>query len=169
MVYHKMVEASLESEIQMEIRRYQPGEEAEIWKLYFDTTHKIDGKIYTKDQCLRWAPSDKDPKEWETHLESTNPFVALENGQIVGFAELEKNGHINKFYCHYEWQGQGIGTALMVAIENESKTLGLKRIFSECSVNAINFFRAKGFVILEERVNTVCGAPAKQFLVERNL
>ena len=36
--------------------------------------------------------------------------------QIVGFAEFEPNGHIDCFYCHHEWIGKGIISALMKEI-----------------------------------------------------
>lgn len=42
----------------MQVRRYKPGEEEEIWQLYHDTTHIINGEVYTKEQVERWAPHD---------------------------------------------------------------------------------------------------------------
>ncbi|MHB1949598.1 MAG: GNAT family N-acetyltransferase [Gammaproteobacteria bacterium] len=44
-------------------------------------------------------------------------MVAVMDDKIVGFAELEDNGHIDCFYCHHEYQGCGVGSALMREIE----------------------------------------------------
>ncbi len=41
----------------MIIRRYKPGEEEQLWQLYHDTTHVVNGKDYTPEQFERWAPS----------------------------------------------------------------------------------------------------------------
>lgn len=53
-------------ELKMYVRRYNQGEEKELWELYFDTTHLINRKDYTEEQVERWAPHDKNMDEW-TH------------------------------------------------------------------------------------------------------
>ena len=151
----------------MQIRRYQAGEEAAIWMVYFGSTRHVVGKEYTPEQVRRWAPDSPDWENWATRLAQMNPFVAVIDGQIVGFTELEADGHINKFYCHHEFQRRRIGTALFHALEQEAVRLGIASLFAEVSTTGIKFFLAKGFVIEEERCNTVCNAPAKQFAVRK--
>ena len=110
-----------------------------------------------------------DSRAWTDKLAKTKPFVAIINRQIVGFAELEENGHIDRFYCHQDSQRQGIGTALLEAVEGEAVRLGLKSLVSEVSTTGIQFFLAKGFKVTQERTNIVCHAPAKQFLVSKQV
>lgn len=153
----------------MEIRRYRPGEESEIWRLYFETTHRIVAQVYTKGQAERWAPADKDMEVWKTKLARTRPFVAVADGEILGFAELEPDGHIDCFYCHHARQGRGVGSALLAAVEAEAERAGNDRLYAEVSLTAVDFFRFKGFVILEERIPTICSAPARQFIMEKVL
>ncbi len=43
----------------MYVRRFNQVEEEELWQLYYNTTHIINGKDYTKEQVERWAPYDK--------------------------------------------------------------------------------------------------------------
>jgi putative acetyltransferase len=153
----------------MLIRRYQPGEERELWELNYHTTHEINGRDYTPEQCNRWAPADADLAAWTARLARMQPFVAVHSGRIVGFAELEPDGHIDYFYCHHQRLNQGIGSALLRAIETEAAALGIASLYAESSVTAIDFFRAKGFHVEQERVNTVCGSPAKQYLVRKRI
>ena len=153
----------------MLVRRYLPGEESEIWDIYFNTTHEIVAREYTVDQINRWVPRNMDMTWWAERLAQTNPFVAVEDGHIVGFAELEPNGHIDYFYCHHKRQRQGIGTSLLDAVEQDASSLGLKSIYAEVSTTAIDFFKAKGFEVEEEKTNPVCGAPAKQCIVRKLL
>jgi GNAT superfamily N-acetyltransferase len=153
----------------MEIRRYEPGEERELWRLYYNTTHRIVAQKYTLDQVNRWAPSANDEDAWIERLARSNPFVAVLDNRIVGFAELETNGHIDYFYCHHEVQSKGVGTALMQAVEMHAQSLGIKRLFAEVTTTGMHFFSARGFSIMEERNNIVCDAPAKQYLMEKHL
>lgn len=153
----------------MEIRRYKSGEERELWELYFNTTHQIVAQNYTVDQVNRWAAPNADMDIWAKRLVNTNPFVAIEGGVIVGLAELENAGHINYFYCHHKWQRKGVGTLLLATIELEAKKLSIKKLYAEVSTTAVDFFKAKGFEITEERVNIVCNAPAKQYLMQKLL
>lgn len=153
----------------MDIRRYRPGEEIELWQLYFNTTHQIVAKEYTIDQVNRWAASDADMSVWTERLARKNPFVAVENDQIIGFAELEKDGHIDYFYCHHEWQRKGVGTLLLGVIEAEARDQGIDAIYAEVSTTAVDFFTSKGFEVTKERTNIVCEAPAKQYEMRKSI
>ena len=153
----------------MIIRRYRPGEEAEIWNVYYTSTRHIVSQDYTLAQIERWAPNEYDIMNWRERIAKKDPFVALINEEIVGFAELEMDGHIDCFYCHHEFQRQGIGARLMEKIFTEANQLGLDRLFAEVSSTARDFFKAKGFKIEQETNHIVCGQPAKQYLMSKAL
>lgn len=101
----------------MKIRRYKSGEEEEIYQVYFRSTREVVSREYTLNQVLRWAPDDNDLLEWVNRLSKKNPFVAVVDNVIVGFAELESDGHIDMFYCLPEWVGKGVGTQLLKSLE----------------------------------------------------
>jgi len=151
----------------MNIRRYRLGEEEALWRLYRDTTRKILGAFYTPEQIERWAPQNKSLAEWKERLRIRNPFVAEEKGQLVGFAELEPDGHIDYFYCHHQWQRKGVGRELYRALEDDAHRLGVTCLYAEVSVPAKPFFVSIGFEIVEEQVNLVCGAPAGRFIMRK--
>jgi GNAT superfamily N-acetyltransferase len=153
----------------MVIRRYRVGEEEELWRLYYDTTHRVNRRDYTEAQCERWAPADKDMGEWRERIAGKNPLVAEAEGRIVGFAELEGDGHIDFFYCRHDYQGRGAGRALMAAIEAEARRMGMGRLHARVSVTAKVFFVRMGFVVVKEQFNVVCGSVAPNFLMEKVL
>lgn len=153
----------------MQVRRYIPGEEEELWQLYYDTTHIINGKVYTKEQVERWAPKNKDMDEWKERVKKKNPFVVVEFDTIIGFAELEHDGHIDYFYVHHKWQGKGVGSMLYIAIEEEAINPKMPQLYAEVSVPAKEFFLKQGFEVLEENNNIICGAPATNFMMQKKM
>src|SRR3954462_14044243 len=153
----------------MNIRRYKPGEEERLWQLYHDTTHIINGKDYTREQCERWAPAIADVPGWRERIRVKNPFVAEDDGKLLGFAELEDDGHIDYFYCDHEHQGRGIGRRLYEAIEKEARRLKISRLHAAVSLTAKAFFLRMGFELIKEQHNIVCGAVAPNFIMEKTL
>ena len=153
----------------VEIRRYLPGEEKALQQIYFEATRRSNSKDYTPEQIERWVAKHADLAEWTSRLVERNPFVAVIDRRPIAFGELEVNGHIDFFYCHPDWEGKGAGSGLMRAITAEAHKLGLKALHTEVSVTAEPFFTKKGFQTVEERVPVICGAPAKQFIMRKDI
>jgi putative acetyltransferase len=152
----------------MNIRRYRIGDEEELWQLFYHTTRKIIRPDYTQEQVERWAPDEK-PPDWDGSFGRKIPFIAEEGGKIVGFAELEPNGHIDRFYCHHQWQRKGAGKLLLQTLEEEAIRLKIDLLFTEVSVTAEKFFWGRGFEIVRVEENLVCGAIAKRFQMQKRL
>ena len=153
----------------MEIRRYKRGEEAAIWEVYFEATHRSIGRDYHADLVERWAPRDKDVNEWAERLREKNPFVAVVDGKIVGMAEIEVDGFIDYFYVHPDWQGKGIGKVLLARLEGEAGKVGVKVIFADVSLTAKGFFLGQGFEVTEAKANVILGHPAPNFRMEKRV
>ena len=100
----------------MEIRRYRPGEEEAIWDVFHSSIRNVVSRDYSPEQVMRWAPDEPEVERWKAKWARTKPLVAIVASRIVAFAELERNGHIDRFYCHHEFQGQGAGSDLMRGI-----------------------------------------------------
>ena len=151
----------------MKIRHYNQGEEQALWSLFYETVHKVNIQDYSQAQIEAWAPSDYDLLQWKSRLNKTNPLVAEKNGQLIGFAELEDNGHIDCFYCAHNWQGKGIGSALLRAIELEASKKGISRLFAEASITAKGFFENKGFSIDGEQTVSLRGEQFTNYAVSK--
>ena len=153
----------------MTIRRYITGEEAQIWRVYFRATHESNAADYHTELLNRWAPPDMDMTERASRLQEKNPFVALLDDQIVGFAELDATGFLDYFYVTPDRQRQGIGAALITTLASEACTLGVPAITADVSITAKNFFLAQGFEIVESHMNIILGHPAPNFSMIRRL
>ncbi len=145
------------------------GEEPTIWSIYFRATHETNADDYHKDLLNRWAPPDMDMTEWATRLQEKNPFVALLDDLIVGFAELNESGFLDYFYVSPDFQRQGIGSALMSAVVSEAITFEVPAITADVSITARGFFAAHDFEVVESRTNIILGHPAPNFAMVRHL
>ncbi|WP_235937533.1 GNAT family N-acetyltransferase [Marinobacter caseinilyticus] len=141
----------------LSIRKYQPGEESALRQLFFDTVRRVNRKHYTQAQVSAWAPESYDPADWCERIRACDPFVAVRDGEIVGFANLQSDGYIDVFYCHANYQGQGIGRALMETLLKTARERGLEHCHSHVSHTALPFFEHFGFQSAGVRSFTING------------
>lgn len=151
----------------VQVRCYQDGDAKHIASIFYNTVHTVNAKDYTKEQLNAWAPYYDNYAAWQEKYAKLNPFVATIDGTIVGFAEFEPNGHIDCFYVHHEFQGAGVGTALMREIEMEAREKLLPRIYAEVSITARAFFASKGFQVIKQQTVGIRDTELTNFLMEK--
>lgn len=151
------------------IRDYRDEDTEAIMRLFHDTVHAVNGRDYSPEQVAVWAPAAMDRARWAASLARKRTFVAEEEGTIVGFAELEGDGHVDRFYCHKEHQGQGVGTRLLATIEAEARRLGCPHLFAEVSITARPFFERRGFRVLAEQTVLLAGVAFVNYRMEKRL
>lgn len=132
----------------MQIRLFQPEDTAQIAQLFHDTVRKVNIQDYSAAQVRAWSPDDIYFRDWLTVCSSRFTYVAIENDKILGFGELESDGHIDCFYIHHQYQRQGIASQIYQAIEIKARELGLTNLFTEASITAQLFFTSRGFKII---------------------
>ena len=135
----------------MEIRLFQPGDTEQIAQLFHDTVRQINIQDYSQEQVIAWSPDNIYSRNWLETCSSRFTYIAAENEKIIGFGELEAEGHIDCFYVHYQHQHQGVGTKIYQAIENKAKESNVTRLFVEASITAKPFFVRQGFTVFEKQ------------------
>lgn len=136
----------------IQIRRYHETDLPFLNQIFYSAIHISLAKDYTKAQLDAMAPATSlIDMSRKAKLQIIKPFVALIQGVIIGFAEFEPNGYIDRFYVHPDFQNHGVGTTLMKHIESEARNLQLSRIFADISITAKKFFQAKGFHLVSEQ------------------
>lgn len=90
----------------MQIRLFQPQDTDQIAQLFHDTVRKVNIQDYSTEQVRAWSPDDLYFRDWLTICSDNFTYVACEQDKILGFGELEANGHIDLFnreiYLKYE-------------------------------------------------------------------
>lgn len=129
----------------MIIRHYRVRDCRAIADLFHAAVQAIDERDYTAAQREAWAPTPPDYAAWQHRLGERQPWVAEHSGRLVGFIELEPNGHIDCLYVHPAYQRQGIAGRLLRHLLQHARALGLGRLHVEASTTARPFFEAHGF------------------------
>src|SRR5687767_9108535 len=110
------------------LRSYRPDDAPALLVLFRDTIRRVNSADYDPEQVRVWASDDIDPTGWAARFTNRFVVVAEETGIPVGFTELEADGHIDRFYVSADRQGRGVGRALMGAVVDEARRLGLARL-----------------------------------------
>jgi putative acetyltransferase len=153
----------------VQIRRYRPGEERALFDVFFTAVHLVASRDYTAEQVQAWAPPDLDMALWQKRIRGINPFVAVLNDELVGYADVQSDGYIDHFFVSGNYPRRGIGSNLMTRILEEASSLGLCVLTSHVSRTAQPFFAKFGFAVVEQRRPEVCGIVIPNALMSRNL
>lgn len=137
----------------IDIRDYQPVDTQYIASLFVDTIRNINIRDYAPEQINAWiyGVENWDLTRWQRSFLNKMVFVAEENTQIIGFGELENNGHIDRFYVHKDYIGQGVGSQIYRAIEAKAIALGIEKLCVEASLTAKSFFEKIGFHLVRKQ------------------
>ena len=79
------------------------------------------------------------------------PFVAEEDGRIVGYADVQADGYIDHFFVAAAAGRRGVGSALMRRIHAVAAARGLTTLHAQVSLAAQPFFGKWGFVVEAEQ------------------
>jgi putative acetyltransferase len=139
----------------MEIRKLKENEEHELWRLFHNTVHIVNVKDYSSAQVNAWAPNDINLEVPLHRIRENKPYVLLIDGIIIAFADLQKDGYIDQFFCHHEYIGKGVGTKLYANLEQVAKENGIQMLHANVSITARPFFERMGFSVLKEQVVTL--------------
>lgn len=131
----------------MMIREYQTADCKELADLFYNTVHTVNAKDYTKEQLDVWATGKVDSKKWNQLFQEHFSIVAVENGMIVGFGDIDKTGYLDHLFIHSDYQGKGIATAICNQLESAVQ----ENIVSHVSITAKTFFEKRGYKIVKEQ------------------
>lgn len=153
----------------MELRRYHPSDTEEIAQLFHDAVRSVNSNDYSEEQVKAWAPDNIHFRDWEMACSTKFTLVAEMEKITVGFAQLEDDGHIDCFYCHKNFQRQGVGRLLLDGIEKEARRRNHTRVYAEVSITAKPFFEKMRFSFIKEQSVLTRGVELTNFRMEKYL
>lgn len=148
----------------MILRKYEPSDCQHLTELFYDTVHSVNAKDYTEEQLNAWATGHVDLEAWNASLSEHYSLVAIENGIITGFADMDASGYLDRLYVHKDYQGRGIGAALCDALEN---AVNADRFTTHASITARPFFEKRGYQVITEQEVERMGVLLRNYCMEK--
>jgi GNAT superfamily N-acetyltransferase len=126
------------------IRIFEPADAEAVSALIRRTMRESNSRDY---QLARLQPLIDyfSPEKVQRLSQERVCLVAEANGQLIGTAALE-GAELATFFVLPEYQGQGIGTQLLAAIEQHALMQGITHITVESSLTGAAFYAKMGYL-----------------------
>ncbi len=148
------------------IRKYNDKDAIATWQLFYQTIRTVNRQHYSKEQVEAWAPKNYELHKWQLTMSKNKPFIAERDGEIVGFADLQSDGYIDYFFCHADYQGEGIGSVLMQKILSTAGDNRIPYLYSNVSITARPFYERFGFKVAKEQHLELRGVKLTNYKME---
>lgn len=133
----------------MIIRGYLPSDCTQIAQLFYDTVHSVNAADYTREQLDAWADGHVDLEAWDNSFREHFTLVACDGKEIVGFADMDENGYLDRLYVHRDYQRKGVASSLLRELSQKVKT---DEITTYASITARPFFEKMGYRVVRENI-----------------
>ena len=150
----------------MLLRSYRSADCEEMAKLFYDTVHEVNIRDYTAEQVSAWADGNIGLAAWEKSFSEHYTVVAEENGIIVGFGDIAKDGYLDRLYVHKDYQCQGIATAICDRLESYPDT---DELTVHASITAKPFFISRGYSVIKEQTVVRRGVALTNFIMTKRI
>jgi len=134
------------------LRPFLPADTVALQDLFAQSIDELTADDYDEEQRLAWVASAADTEAFAERLGSMITLVVQVGGEYAGFAALKDNKTLEMLYVHPYHAGQGVGSALLDAIERLARARGAAEITVEASDTAAPFFETKGYVATQRNM-----------------
>lgn len=134
----------------MRICNYTPDHAGQLAEIFHEAVHTIAPSCYTQEQKEAWAPTPPDYLAWSKRLKDKHVFMAITDNLVIGFIELDPDGHIDCMYTLPRYQNCGVASRLYNHIETFAISMNIKHLYVEASIVARPFFEKHGFTLLHK-------------------
>lgn len=132
----------------MYIRKYKQQDCKLLANLFYNTVHTVNAADYTKEQLNAWASGTVDLEMWGKSFDEHYTVVAVENGIIAGFGDMDETGYLDRLYVHKDFQRRGIAAAICRELET---AVNSEEFVAHASITAKPFFEKTGYTAVKEQ------------------
>lgn len=148
----------------MLLRPYRPVDCPALATLFYDTVHTVCRRDYSAAQCDAWADGMVDLEEWNRSFLAHITWIAEQDGQIIGFGDIGRDGYLDRLYVHRDFQRQGVATALCDTLE---AAVTARPIKTHASRTARSFFLARGYRQIRSQQVVRHGVMLQNFVLQK--
>jgi putative acetyltransferase len=127
------------------LRPFLPADIVRLQDLMAQSIEELTQDDYDEDQRLAWMSRAADAKAFGARLAQALTLLVERDGDILGFASLKDNTEIDLLFVHPYAAREGVGTALLDALEKLALARGADALTAEVSDTAYEFFEDRGY------------------------
>ena len=148
----------------MLIRPYRSADCPALAELFYETVHAVCARDYAPEQLDAWATGEVDLAAWDASLLAHRTLVAVEGETIVGFADMDGSGYLDRLYVHRDFQRRGVASALCDALEAASAA---ETFTTHASLTARSFLEHRGWRVVREQTVLRRGVALNNYVMEK--
>ncbi|BCQ39907.1 putative N-acetyltransferase YafP [Erwinia rhapontici] len=137
------------------IRAFQASDLDAAITLFQGAVRQIASQDYNPEQIDAWVQVDR--TAWEKRFKESQCWLAVRNGELAGFGNVEYDGHLDMLFTDPRHQRCGVATALLKWLELAVVKMDIPVIYTEASITAKPFFIRHGFQLVEAQQVSVRG------------
>jgi putative acetyltransferase len=153
----------------MHIRAYQSTDLDAIAAVYRDAVIQTGSQAYDAQQVAVWSAYPEDMKEFSQRLSQGITLVAVEDGAIAAFGQLDPLNHIALLYTSGQFARKGCATEIYQRLEAEAIAHQVDILHTEASRIAKHFFLKMGFHTVEVELVVRHGVEFERFRMSKTL
>ena len=104
-----------------------------------------------------------DEAGWNASFLRHTTRIAEIDGEIVGFADMNESGYLDRLYVHRDHQRKGVARALVDALE---RTVKAEKYTTHASITARGFFEKRGWRVVRTQQVIRYGVALTNFVME---
>ena len=113
-----------------------------------------------------WATGTMNLEEWDKSFSAHDTVVAIINGEIFGFGDMDMAGYLDRLYVHKDHQGEGIATAICDRLERNAYT---DKFTTHASITAVPFFIDRRYGVVREQTVIRNGVKLINYVMEKQM
>ena len=140
------------------IRHATHSDAEDIVRVHYDAVHGLTSSIFYSSNILNsWSPSPTDQSNinrLRQSIEDSERFIAVAesvtNDVIIGFGiVIPSKQEIHAVYVDSAFAGQGIGSRILLKLEEIALVHGANKLYLDGSLNAERFYFNHGYSLIK--------------------
>jgi putative acetyltransferase len=152
------------------IRPYAIGDAAQTLSTFLAAVTVTAAADYSPQQIAAWsAPDERRLDEWNHGLAARGTIVALLDGELAGFSDVNAEGYIDMMFVGPRHGRRGVASALLAEVERRAAELGASQLSTNASITARPFFERHGFETVAEQHPVTRGVLMTNYAMRKSL
>jgi putative acetyltransferase len=135
----------------VELRSYTEADAEATLTVFLRAIRETACADYTPEQIDTWAAEHGDIDAWAASRAAADTQVAVIDGHVAGFTDLDKDGYVDMLFVNPDFGRQGVATTLLAATIALARQRGIGALTTHASLTARPLFERLGFVVTEDR------------------